>query len=281
MDRKRSLPTPGRVARCSLAPGRTRSAVGDGSVTQMTLSPLLVAASFLAPGPAPFSPGEQMGFSIDYLGMRMGTATISVGVRAGPDLPVGLEAHTTGVAAVLFAFRERLTSFLDPESGLPATSVLDADERGRQRRDTTRFDREAGAAVVREGEGSQPVEVAVGPETLDFVALVFLLRRLPLEPGTRRSFSVLAGTKVQSVVAEVMEREEIRTPAGTFPALKIRVPTGFSGKFSERHPTYLWLSDDARRIVVRLATDFSFGSAAAQLVSYRPGEASGSGGGAP
>jgi len=246
----------------------------------MTLAPLLLAARLLAPGPPPFSPGEQMGFSIDYLGMRMGTATISVGAPAGTDLPVGLEAHTTGLAAVLFAFRERLTSYLDPESGLPATSVLDADERGRQRRDTTRFDRGAGAAMVREGEGSAPVEVAVEPETLDFVALVFLLRRLPLEPGTRRTFSVLAGTKVQSVVTEVLVRETIQTPAGTFPALKIRVPTSFSGKFSERHPTYLWLSDDARRIVVRLATEFSFGSAAAQLVSYRPGGADASDGAA-
>ena len=249
----------------------------------MTLAPLLVLAG-LAPGPAPFSPGEQMGFTLDYLGMRMGTATISVGAPQGRNLPVGLEAHTTGVAAVLFAFRERLTSLLDPLSGLPATSVLDADERGRQRRDTTRFDRGAGAAVVRVGEGSNPVEVAVGPETLDFVALVFLLRRLPLEPGSRRTFSVLAGTKVQSVMAEVLQRERVQTPAGTFPALKIRIPTAFSGKFSERHPTYLWLSDDERRIVVRLATDFSFGSAAAQLVSYRPGEAGASddpGGSAP
>jgi hypothetical protein len=49
------------------------------------------------------------------------------------------------------------------------------------------------------------------------------------------------------------------------------VPTGFSGKFSEKKPTFLWLSDDLRRVVVRIATEFSFGGAVASLISYEPG----------
>jgi hypothetical protein len=217
-----------------------------------------------------------MGFTINYLGMRMGTSTISVGFPQGTLLPVELEAHTTGVAGSLYAFREKLVSTLDPDTGLPVVGVVDTDERGWRHHDTTSYERSEGRASVRgEGKTTNTKVVAVEPGTVDFVALVFLLRRMPLEPGATRTFSVLSGDTLRDVIIEVMQRETVKTDAGTFPTVKIRVPTGFSGKFSEQRPTYLWLSDDARRIVVRIATDFSFGGAVAELVSYRPGQATG------
>lgn len=238
----------------------------------MQLVPLLLAAALGASGPSSYSTGERMGFTINYLGMRMGTASISVRQPAGSLVPVQLEAHTTGLASGLYDFREKLTSNIVPESGLPTSFALDTDERGRRHYDTTEYDRTAGKAVViQRGKTTSTDTVAIPPGTVDFVALVFLLRRMPLQPGDRHTFPVLAGTDVHAVVTEVMGRETVRTRAGTFVALKVRVPTGFTGSFSERNPTYLWLSDDSARIVVRLSTDFSFGGAVAELISYTPG----------
>lgn len=241
----------------------------------MLLVPLLIAAALAAPASPGDSAGERMGYSINYLGMRMGTAAISVRERKDSLVPVELEAHTTGLARGLYRFRERLVSNIDPESGLPSSFVLDTDERGRKHHDTTDYDRAAGTAVViQRGRTTSTDRVAIPPGTVDFVALVFLLRRMPLEPGDRHTFPVLAGDEVHAVVTEVMGRETVRTRAGTFVALKIRVPTGFTGAFSERNPTYLWLSDDSARIVVRLSTDFSFGGAVAELIEYTPGATS-------
>jgi len=237
----------------------------------MVLAPLLLAAALLAP-PAAHSPGERMGYSIDYLGMRMGTASIQVGEPDEAAQPVTLEAHTTGVASALYNFREKLSSRLDLATGLPLDNVLDTKENGRPHLDTTEFRREEGKAmVIQRGRTTSHDLVAIEAGSTDFIALVFALRRSPLQPGARRTFPVLAGTDIQSVIVEVMAREAVRTKVGEFPCLKIRVPTGFTGKFSEKNPTYLWLSDDERRVVVKIATDFSFGGAVANLISYQPG----------
>lgn len=244
----------------------------------MVIAPLLLAAALLAP-PPPHSPGERMGYSIDYLGMRMGTASIQVGEPDGVGQAVALEAHTTGVASALYDFREKLLSRLDLETGLPLDNVLDTNENGRPHLDTSEFRRAEGKAVViQRGKTTSTDRIAIRPETVDFIALVFLLRRAELAPGLRRTFSVLSGKEVQQVVVEVVGRETVRTRLGPFPAFKIRVPTGFTGKFSEKNPTFLWLSDDPRRVVVKITTDFSFGDAAANLISYRPGSASPEGG---
>jgi hypothetical protein len=69
----------------------------------------------------------------------------------------------------------------------------------------------------------------------------------------------------------VVKRESVRTEAGRFAAVKVRVPTGFDGKFSEKNPTYVWFSDDVRRVIVKISTDFAIGRAEAELTSYQPG----------
>ena len=237
----------------------------------MNLVPLLLAASALLP--PPYAPGERMRFSIDLMGMRMGTATIEVQEEGEHGIPIRLEAHTTGVANAVYSFRQELVSHLEPETGLPTLFVIDQRERNWKHLDTTTYDRVKGeATLVERGKRVHTKRTAIPPDAVDFVALVFQLRRMPLEPGDRRTFSVLSGVKLRDVIVEVMKREYVRTKAGTFAALKIRVPTGFTGKFSEKKPTYLWLSDDPRRIVVKLTTDFSFGSAVGELRSYKAGD---------
>lgn len=238
-----------------------------------------VAVTIAAPGgasaPEAHASGERMEFSVSYLGLRVGKAHIAVGEPDGPTLPVFLESRTTGVVGIV-KLRQQLASYLDRESGLPRHSALDAVEGGYRHVDTTRFDRDAGKAVVRvRGKHDNTYELDVPPGTLDFVGLVFRLRMLPLEPGSRHTFDVLAGRRLSRVVVEVTGRERVETHAGEFEALKVRVPAGMFGRISGDSPTFLWLSDDARRIVLRISADFSVGRATARLVSYAPGRPSG------
>jgi hypothetical protein len=238
------------------------------------LSPSLAVALALAvPAALPHAPGERMDYAVRYMGMRMGKARLSVGRAEGGILPVFLESRTTGLMSVVDV-RQQIATYLDVGTGLPRRSSLDAVEAGYRHTDTTQFDRAAGKASVRQkGKHDNTYEVEVPPGTVDFVALVFRLRKLPLEPGSRLDFHVLAGKRLAHVAVEVIGREVVSTRAGDFPALKVRVPTGFTGRFSEKNPTHVWFSDDPRRIVVQITTDFSIGHATAGLVSYSPGAA--------
>lgn len=224
-------------------------------------------------GPLPFAPGERAELSVDYLGVKVGVARIQVGAPAGELLPLLIQARTGGLVGFLDV-REQLTSNLERKTLLPRSAALEAVELGYRHSDHTAFDRAAGTAtVVSRGKTTTTTTVPVAEGTVDFVAMVFLLRTLPLSPGTRHSFEVLAGAKAHAIVAEVVGREEVKTRAGTFPAWKVKVPTSFGGKFTEKDPTYLWFSDDERRVLVRISTDFAIGRVVANLVAYQPGRA--------
>ena len=236
---------------------------------------LALAASVVTP--APYAPQERMQYTITYVGLPMGKARLSVGTPEGTVLPVLLEAKTSGVVGFVDV-KEQLASYVDTATGLPRTALIDSIEPNYRRVTYTRFDREANRATVWDrGRSETTDEVAVPPGTLDFVALVFRLRSLPLGQGARHTFPVLFGKTISTVVTEVVGRERLSTKAGTFLAVKVKVPTGFNGKFSEKSPTFVWFSDDARRIVVRISTDFAIGRAFADLVSYEPGAAASAG----
>lgn len=235
-----------------------------------TLAFALAAATAL-----PFAPQERMEFSVRYLGLSVGKARISVGRPEGPILPVFLQTRTSGVAGIVNV-RQQLATHLDVETLLPRSSSLDAVEGDYRHSDSTLFDRAAGKATVRQrGKFDNTYVIEVPDGALDFVALVFRLRTLPLAPGTSHEFHVLAGRNVRKVLAQVEAREKVETRAGTFDAVKVRVPTGFTGKFSEKNPTYVWFTDDARRVVVQITTEFSIGRATAGLTAYHPGEPGG------
>jgi hypothetical protein len=244
-----------------------------------TAEPAAAPASTPAPAPpageaagVPHRPGEQMDFDVEYGGFKLGEARISVGQRAGAILPVFLESRTTGVVG-LIKLKQHMVSNLDSATGLPRSSQVDGIEPGYRHSDTAHFDREAGVAEVRErGKYDNTYRIDIPAGTLDFVALIFKLRTLPLVPGSAFEFPVLAGRALAQVVATVEAREAVETSTGEVQALRVRVPTGLTGKFSEKSPTYIWFSDDPRHAVVRISADFSIGRAKAVLTSYKAGQ---------
>ncbi len=224
------------------------------------------AAAVIAP-----RSNETMEYSVSYLGMTMGKVRLFVGQVDSTVAPVFLQSQTSSLLSFI-TLRQQLATYLDVATGLPRSASLDAVEGSYRHTDTVQFDRAANKATVREkGKYDNTYLVDVPPGTVDFVALVFKLRTFPLAPGARHEFPVLSGRKLKTVVAEVVGRETVSTRIGDFPAVKVRVPTGFTGKFSEKNPTYVWFSDDARKVVVRITTDFAIGHATAGLVSYAPG----------
>jgi hypothetical protein len=236
--------------------------------------PAAAATGEAADAPAPpivAASNEAMEYSVSYLGLPMGKARLFVG-NVEPNLaPVFLQAQTSSMLSFV-TIRQQLATYLDLDTGLPRSASLDAIEGSYRHTDTVQFDRAANKATVREkGKYDNTYHLDVPPGTIDFVSLVFKLRSLPLEPGMRHEFPVLAGRRLNTVAAEVIARETVSTKLGDFSAVKVRVPTGFTGKFSEKNPTYVWFSDDARRIVVRITSDFAIGHATAGLVAYTPG----------
>jgi hypothetical protein len=231
----------------------------------------LIAAARTATAEA-FAPGEETVMQFRYLNVPTGEGRITVGQPAGDVWPVIFQAKTDGIAGFI-DIREHLVSYWDSTSQLTRGFDLRAYEVGDYKVESTRFDRANRKAInERRLKGNRSVKTLDVPENVhDLTSALMWLRLQPLQPGERHEVPVCSGTRQFTLVAEVLERETVETPAGTFPSVKMKVRTAFEGKFSTKRDSFIWLSDDARHVIVRMSAEFAVGSIVATLKSYRPG----------
>lgn len=245
------------------------------SKLSLALTPLLAAlANAGAPAHAQgFAPGEETVFAVTYLNVPTAEGRIRVGNAEGDVWPVILQARTSGLASML-DIREHMVSYWDAPRRLSRGSDLRAYEVGDFHVDTARFD-DAGRKVTvveqRRNRARKQTVLEVPAGALDLTGAFFWLRLQDLEVGRRFDLPVVSGTSQFTLQAEVTGREAVRTPAGEFPSLRIRVRTAFPGKFSTKRDMTLWLSDSPQHHLVRASADFAVGSVVAELKSYHPG----------
>jgi hypothetical protein len=239
----------------------------------LALFAALCAGVARAEAPPTFAPGEETSFRVTYLGLSTGEGKISIGPAQGELWPVIFQAKTNGVASVV-DIREHLAAYWDSPRQLTRGTDLMAYELGDFHQDSARFDRERNQVTVVEAHrGKEPkkktLDIAEG--TLDLTGSFLWLRLQPLEVGRHLEVPVVTGTTRFTLVADVLAREEVTTPAGTFPAYKLSVRTEIPGKFSTKRESFLWLADRPGQFLVKASADFAVGSVVLELTGYRPG----------
>ena len=74
------------------------------------------------------------------------------------------------------------------------------------------------------------------------------------------------------VVIKVLRRDTIDVPAGRFPTIVLQPTIRTNGLFSKDGHAELWLSDDDKRILVKMNTHFSIISLALELTKATFGD---------
>ncbi|MGI9037519.1 MAG: DUF3108 domain-containing protein [Gemmatimonadota bacterium] len=226
-----------------------------------------------------FPVGERMEYSVTWGGARIGKSVLMV---EAIDTIAGIPTYRTSLKTEggppFYRLEDELTSWIRPAPF--ATLRFDQQLRqGGYRRDRrhlmdvdastyTRYDLKDDRHVIRADESDVPIP----PGALDEVAYFYFARLSELEVGSRYEYERYFKENGNPVVLEVLRRERIRVPAGTFNTIVVRPTIKTSGLFAEGGEAELYLTDDERRIPVRVKTRMSIGAGNLYLTDYDPGE---------
>ncbi|MDT8435992.1 MAG: DUF3108 domain-containing protein [Gemmatimonadota bacterium] len=236
-----------------------------------------------------FPVGERMEYSVTWAGLRLGTGALTVEgldtLDAGPAWRVAL---TLEGGPPFYRIDDRMTTWIRADSAFGSLRFEQRQREGSYRRHRrieidpaariyTRYDRKDGEWVRHGTEADVPTP----PGALDEIAFIYFARLLPLEPGRRYEFHRYFKEAGNPVTLEVLRREQIRVPAGRFDVVVVRPGIRERGMFAEGGEAEIYLTDDARRIPVRVKAAMPVGSAEFFLTGYEPGGAPGSEPGSP
>jgi hypothetical protein len=103
-------------------------------------------------------------------------------------------------------------------------------------------------------------------EPLDDAAFTYWVRTLPLEVGQTYRFDRYYKRDRNPITVEVLGREELELPDGSRAQTLVLHPVIGSGNLMRaKNNARMWLTDDARRIPVRIRTKQPFGTITLEL----------------
>jgi hypothetical protein len=277
---ERHLPV---LATAKLSGGEVRAELAASDVikpvaVQATATPAAVPAApptLPAPQPTasvsdhsldnlPFKVGEQLNYQI-FLGQMTqpaGTATFQVRARSNnfsrDGLVYSVQAQTTPAAQRLFVANDLITSFVDVKTLLPFRTELKLVEGRSRTNQTLSINQDHGVVTT---DQNQKIEVPVG--THDYVSFFYLARTFNLTPPRRNAVSILVNNKPTTLVITSIKRETIQLGSQSIPAIQVSLTTDDSqpDKFQLRG----WISDDRRRLPLRLTAVTELGPLRADL----------------
>jgi hypothetical protein len=209
----------------------------------------------------PFPDGRSYVYSAEWHLITAGTAVVRMEV-AGTERKVTATAESAGAVNVIFPVHDRFESHFDPRT-FCSLSIFKHSEEGAHKRETSiHFDYARKKSTLDEknlktGE-TKHVENDLAGCATDVITGFYYLQSLPLQPGERYEFPISDG-KTAIVRATVEKREQIRVPAGSFPAVLVTAEAT-SGSLQSKGKVWVWYSEDASHTPVQMRVKLGWGT---------------------
>ncbi len=245
-------------------------------VSALTFVLILTLTSYTTAGPTadqtdvPWK-AERLVFEISWFNLKGGTAVIEV--SEGAELN-GRKLHQISAVTNSNSFvdkfhkvRDRVDSFVYADN-LSSAGFKVHQEEGSYRQDKEiSFDYTKGVATYKVDK-----ETSIYPIPLflqDALSSLYYLRTRKLVIGEPVIIDVFEDKKLWQLEVQVLGNEKISTPAGEFDTVLVKPLLKFEGIFQRKGEVYVWLTDDSRKMPVRMKSKIKIGSVFADLVEYR------------
>jgi len=207
--------------------------------------------------------GERLAYDVKFGALKVGRGTMQVmGVEDVRGRDAWHTVFTIKGGVPLYKVDDRMESWIDTATFTSLRFVQDQQEGRRHRLRRYEMYPERGE-YVQEGETS--ISSPTVEQPLDEAAFLYFLRTVPLEVGERYDFNRYFKPDRNPISLQVLRRERIEVPAGSFKTIVVRPIIKSKGIFSENGQAEVWLSDDSLHMVVQMKAKLPFGSISLQL----------------
>ena len=214
---------------------------------------------------AAFLDHEILSYSIEWRLIYAGSARLSLQPKAStlrPEWQSQVHLESAGLVSKLYKLNDNYS--VHWEDQFCATNLdFNAIERNRHRQTTVTYDRAHGKAHYLERDLVKnsifkTAETEIPACVSDIIGGLYKLRTLKLEPGQSTQVPISDGKKTVSARVEAQQREQIKTKAGTFNAVRYEVFVFNGVLYARKAQLLVWLSDDARRLPVQIRARMGF-----------------------
>lgn len=221
----------------------------------------------------PFNVPERLEYELSWLGLKAGDSVLEITADEKERRTIVSTTQSVPWISVFYPVEDRVVStFVQKENWIPVKYHLNQREGDRRKDIEIRFESEEGKALYIDNIEKKEKEYYIPSVVYDPLSALYRVRKIDLVVGKSAYVTVFDSEKVYDLEIQVIRKETIEVPAGKFETILVVPILKSEGIFSREGPVYTWLSDDERRLPVKLKTRVAVGSVTAELSggSYWP-----------
>ena len=217
-----------------------------------------------------FGYGEKLEYKIGYKYITAGTGSFEIGKE--PIIKMGrkcydIQFNVKSLPSLewIYKVKDRYSSALDINSIIPWEFEQHIREGNFKRDFKASFDQIQNKAFV----GKESYKV---PENVhDIVSAFYFVRTMDLKNAKKDSIIMLKNffkDTTHNLGVKILGREKVKVEAGTFKTIVIEPLVVDGGLFKSEGRLVIWLTDDERKIPVKVGTKIVIGFVGAELTGY-------------
>lgn len=225
---------------------------------------LLFFSSFAEADP---SVNKKYHYNLYWSGIKAGEAVLEY-VETPGGIAIRTEAVSSKFISMFYKVDDRAESILYSD-GYPRNYTLNISEGRNRKHKATSFTQIA--------EGIQEIffhdilknekaEYKPDKPAFDPLSGFYAMTRIPVQVGKTEYIRIFDSKKFYDAEINVLKKENISVPAGTFDTIVVNPVLQTEGLFVRKGKMYIWLTDDERKVPVMFKSKVKIGSFAAKLV---------------
>lgn len=235
------------------------------------------------PAKDPFRVGERVTLAVRYFKVAAGYMTMETRpfkeVNGRKSYHYYISVKSSSVFNMFYAVDDWAETFVDFETLTPSSFSIDAKETGQLRNHKMYIDAKTNKAKMwekkytkKKGHQEKKLEWMTKPFSQNVLSAAYYLRNFTLTPGKKLQFYVADEGKNILFRGEVLRRERISTKVGELDTVVVRPQFEIDGVFKQTGENLLWLTDDDRKLIVRIESKIKIGTLVCDLESIELGQ---------
>lgn len=223
------------------------------------------------PDRVPFEIGERIEINLRWTALSAGRAVMEV--REGPSFNGRPTYHLWGnvlsskLVDAIYHVDNTAESFIDKAGFMPYKFLLHMVESKQLKETRVSFDHANGKAFywakrISERWGPQDIDRqdTLVPQARDMWSALYYARALSYQLHKTQTFVVYENGQNWTISLTPVAMELIQSPVGAFHCFKIQVKVTLNNVLTPMGDTFMWLSDDSKKYLVKFDTKIKIGS---------------------
>lgn len=227
-----------------------------------------------------FQEGEKYRFDITYFGATAGSLDLELlepkVINDRPAYHLRAIARSVSPFTLFYRLNDTVESFMDSEGLFSHKFTVKMDESLQKRDILELYDQKAHKVHYwskldhkKKGKKDDQLEIDAEPYTQDGLSAFYYLRTLPLEMGKVYEFPIVNNGKPRVVRVTVVRKEKLKTKIGTFDTIVLKPEIALDGAIKTYGDSFVWVSDDPRRLLLKVDAKIKVGSIIAYLREHK------------